>query len=83
MLRASFIYHQITAILSLIASITAIYAIYRYKYNKLNSFQLSMIIAVVSISWGIHGVIHFLEEYMYDFEPISGSMKILTKPIRV
>ena len=83
MLRASFIYHQITAFLSIMATIVLIYALYHYKYNKMNSFQLSMIIMVLSISWGIHGIIHFLEEYIYDFEPISGSTKVLVKPIRV
>ncbi len=83
MLRASFIYHQITAIFSIIATITVIYALYHYKHNKINSFKLSMIILILSISWGIHAVLHFLEEYIYDFEPISGSMKVLTKPIRV
>ena len=58
-------------------------ALYHYKHNKINSFKLSMIILILSISWGIHAVLHFLEEYIYDFEPISGSMKVLTKPIRV
>ena len=83
MLRASFIYHQITAMFSIIATIVLIYAMYYYKYNKMNSFQLATIILILSISWGVHAIIHFLEEYIYDFEPVSGSKKILLKPIRV
>jgi len=83
MLRASFIYHQITAMFSIISTIVLIYSLFYYKHNKINSFQLAIITLILSISWGIHAIIHFLEEYIYDFEPISGNTKVLLKPIRV
>ena len=71
-MRASFIYHQITAIISIIATL---YFFYNIKYLKVNSLFL------LSISWGIHCIIHFLEEYMYDYEPISGRTIVHDKPV--
>ncbi len=82
MLRASFIYHQITAAISIFATLVLIYAIFRFKNNKMNSYSLAVVLFLASISWGVHGIIHFLEEYMFDFEPISGRNKVINKPIR-
>ena len=83
MLRASFIYHQITAVISIIATLIFVYALYKYKSNEMDSYKLFIMFTLLSVSWGIHGIIHFLEEYMFDYEPISGRTKVLNKPIRV
>jgi len=81
-MRASFVYHQITAVMSVIGTLLLLYYAIR-NYKTLTSSKIGLSLVVLSISWGIHSVLHFLEEYMFDFEPISGSTKVRNRPIRV
>lgn len=80
-MRASFIYHQITAILSVVGTIITIYALIKERKNH-PTLIMGLAVIALAISWGIHGIVHFLEEYMFDFEPLSGRVKVLDKPIR-
>jgi len=79
-MRASFVYHQITAIVSILITLYLLYLIYK---KQIFGKELINPVLLLSISWGIHGIIHFLEEYIYDFEPISGNTTVLDKPIRI
>lgn len=80
-MRASFVYHQITAVLSIIATILIAFDLIKNK-NSITVSQVSMNIALLAIAWGLHAIIHFLEEYFFDFEPLSGSSKVRNRPIR-
>ncbi len=79
-MRASFLYHQITAVISIIATLLFLFSLY-YNRQNINLFLISIGLLILSISWGIHGLLHFNEEYIYDFEPISGNTKILHRPV--
>ena len=39
-------------------------------------------IGFLALIWGVHTIIHFLEEYMFNFDPINGKMKVINEPIR-
>ena len=80
-MRASFVYHQITAVLSIIATILIAFDLIKNN-NSITVSQVSMNIALLAITWGVHAIIHFLEEYFFDFEPLSGSSKVRNRPIR-
>lgn len=80
-MRASFIYHQVTAVLEIIATPLVIYYLIKNR-KSLSWLQISEPLLKLAIVWGIHCLIHFAEEYIYDFEPISGSTKVLNYPIR-
>ena len=79
-MRASFIYHQTTAVISIVATFLFLISIY-YNYNSLNLFTISVGLLIVSISWGIHGLLHFCEEFIYNYEPVSGRTKVYNYPV--
>ena len=81
-MRASFVYHQITAVMSIIGTLVLMYYFVRNR-KTLGSANIGYAFLALSVSWGIHGILHFLEEYIFDFEPISGSTTVRNKPIRV
>lgn len=78
-MRASFIYHQITAVISILATLFFLFALYR---EELTSYAIAIGLLIVSISWGVHALVHFAEEYIYGFEPVSGDTTIHDRPIR-
>ncbi len=79
-MRPSFIYHQITSIISIIGSLVALYWILRY-YNR-DSYMMAILLLILSISWGVHGLIHFWEEVHFDFNPLVGKSIVHDDPVR-
>lgn len=59
MLNLSFIHQQISSALSVLSALLLIPLIFRYKDSKMNFYQLSMYICLLSITWGINGLLHF------------------------
>jgi len=55
-------YHQVCAALSILSSLFLIPLLFRYKDSQINFYQLSTYICLLSIAWGIHGLIHYLDE---------------------
>jgi hypothetical protein len=82
MYRPSFIYHQGCAALSIIATIILLPLLFRYKDGRMDFYQLSMYILILSISWGLHGLLHFYEEIHYNYNPLDGRTTILATPTR-
>lgn len=79
-MRASFLFHQVSAIISLLASIYFLY-ISAIHWNKIPFYQYASLLFLLATSWGIQSVLYFCEEYFYDFEPISGRITIHTHPV--
>ena len=78
-MRPSFIYHQIHAVLEIMASLIGIYLIIKNIQNK-NFDKVFTMVAILSISWGIHTIIHYWEEVHYEFNPLKGANKVLDFP---
>lgn len=80
-MRASFIYHQITAMFSVISTLLLVGNLIK-NLKTINVNDVGMTLALLSVSWGVHAIIHFLEEYFFDFEPLSGSSHVKNNPVR-
>jgi hypothetical protein len=65
-MRPSFITHIINGLLSFIALI-----LYLSNYQKINIENTLIIILLLSIAFGIHGILHHYEEIYYDFNPLE------------
>ncbi len=77
-MRASFVYHQITAAISIISTFAFFY--YLFKPIDKDPYQIILLLLLLSISWGIHGLIHFWEEVFFDFNPLDGRHKVYDTP---
>ena len=82
-MRPSFIYHQVSAIMSIIATILSlIWIITSYRQNDNlftgnNLYQLSSILLLLSLTWGVHSLIHHSEEVFFGFNPMTGQSAVL------
>jgi hypothetical protein len=65
-MRPSFLSHIINGLLSFIALI-----LYLSNYEKINVENTLFIILLLSIAFGIHGILHHYEELYYDFNPLE------------
>ncbi len=81
MVRTSFVYHQITAMTSYLATLVILFAFFKY-WKSLKALEIGLLLFILSISWGVHCLLHFWEEYLYDFDPLLGRTKMLEKVIR-
>ena len=81
-MRASFVYHQITAIISIISTLISLYWMYKNYNAKDSAYKTAIILILLSISWGVHGLIHFWEEVYFDFNPLAGKSTIHDFPVR-
>ncbi len=59
MLILSFIHQQICASLLVLSALFLIPLFFRYKDSRMNFYQFSTYICMLSIAWGIHGLLHF------------------------
>lgn len=69
-MRPSFIYHQVNAVVSILATIIMLYYFYINRSTS-NIFNISIGLFIISIAWGIHSILHYLEEYIYNFNPLE------------
>ncbi len=74
-MRPSFIYHQIHAILEILAIMLIIFTMIK-NYKSFTLYEYIMLLLVVSITFGIHAVVHFWEEVYFDFNPLIGRSTI-------
>lgn len=62
MANTSFIYHRVTAVLITIASLGLLKIGYLFVDNRVSYYDFFTYICILSIGWGIHGLIHLYEE---------------------
>jgi hypothetical protein len=62
MVNFTVFYHQVCGALSILSSLFLIPLLFRYKDSQINFYQLATFICLLSISWGIHGLIHYLDD---------------------
>jgi len=79
-MRASFVHHMISVVLGLIATIYLLYILMIQRSN-MKPFQIATLLFLLSITWAIECIIHFAEEFIYDFDPLAGKMEIKTEPM--
>jgi hypothetical protein len=77
-MRPSFLAHIINGTLALIGTILFI-----VNYKKLDISMIILFILILSIAWGVHGLMHHYEEIYYDFNPLIGKLKFYDEPIRI
>lgn len=83
MVRTSFVYHQVAAVLSLVGTVAFVIYIIKGRLIQTGNWgALSMGILLLSAVWGIHGLLHFAEEYVYNYDPLQKRTAMLTEPIR-
>ena len=80
MVRTSFVYHQITAVISILATLTLFFGLFKY-WKDLNANSIAILLLILSLSWGVHGILHFWEEYLYDFDPLQ--VRIILKKMLI
>jgi len=78
-MRATFVYHQICAVFSLLGTVIGGWWVITH-FTNMDSLKLAMLLLVLSISWGIHALIHFWGEIYYDFSPLMGKDTVYDKP---
>lgn len=71
-MRTSLVCHMLNGLINLVGTIVLIYS---FTNIKLNYYQIGIGLLILSISWGIHCVLHFYEEYMYNFDPLNRLIK--------
>jgi hypothetical protein len=77
-MRLSFIFHQISALIGIIATVYLFYLIFM---GKLSSDKIVSLLFLLATAWAIQGILHFAEEYIYDFYPLEGKTDITTTPV--
>ena len=60
--NVSFIYHRVTAVLITIATLGLLKIFYLFLDGKVTYYNLFTYVCMLSIGWGIHGLIHLHEE---------------------
>jgi disulfide bond formation protein DsbB len=70
-MRISFILAGLSGIIILISFIITMYNI-----KSINTTSLIIILLLLSIGIGIHGMQHSTEEIYYDFNPLVGKWKL-------
>jgi hypothetical protein len=70
----SFYAMVLSGLLLLVTTIYILYKSYQQYYGTVSfdSYQIVMILLVLSIAYGIHGLLHAAEEKLYDFNPLEG-----------
>lgn len=81
-MRTSFISHQIHAIISILTTILVIYLLIYRKREEIDSYELANLLLLLSVSWGIHTLVHFYEEKVYNFDPLAGKWKVNNEPVK-
>ena len=77
-MRPSFIYHQIHAVISIIGTIIVLYWLI-FGQNR-DSYTAAILILLVSLSWGVHALVHFDEEVHYNYNPLIGKSIVHDEP---
>ena len=81
--RTSYVYHQVSAVVSLLGTIAFLVYLFKGKLLREGKWrELYMGLLIVAIAWGVHGLLHFAEEYMYNYDPLQGRTEMLKEPIR-
>ena len=70
-MRISILVSSLSALL-----IFPILFIFYNDYRNLNSFQIAILISLISICLGIHGIHHYYEEIYFNFNPLVGKWAI-------
>lgn len=79
MIRPSYIYHRLHALLLIIGAVLLIMIIYNGDV-KLLSYEGANLIILLSSVLAMHSQIYMFEEIYYDFNPTIGKNKIHNKP---
>ncbi len=66
--RTSFIYHQIFAVLSLVATVLFLWYWYVVDLQPQATFLCAF--SLIVVLWGIHAIIHYLGEQFFGFDPL-------------
>jgi hypothetical protein len=78
-MRPSYIYHQVHAVTSIIGTLATLYWLIRG--DNRSSYTITLIILLLSLSWGIHALVHFFEEINYDYQPLKGKNIVHDYPV--
>ena len=79
-MRTSFIYHMISALFGLLATLYLLYILFLH-WKKMKSFQIASLLFLMATAWAIQGVLYFAEEFIYDFYPLAGKTDIGSQPV--
>ena len=80
-MRISFIYHQITAVIEILATLLAVHWIYQnWASDRYGGITLLFLIAILC---GVHGLLHLWEESFYNFNPFFGSSTVRDQPVPI
>jgi hypothetical protein len=60
--------------------ISLILFIINFKEIKNDSFKIILLITLLGIGFGIHGINHVYEEIYFDFNPFIGKWKVNNDP---
>ena len=70
-MRPSILASSISALL-----IIVVLVIFCKDYKNLNTYQIAILLSLVSISLGIHSIHHYYEEIYFNFNPLVGKWTI-------
>lgn len=70
-MRVSFLLAAISGIILIFGTILTV-----LKYKKMEISSLIIIILLLAIGYGVHGIQHFYEERYYNFNPLAGKWKV-------
>jgi len=52
------------------------------NWNEFKIDEKLLFLMIISISIGIHGIMHYMDEIYFDFNPLAGKWTVYDKPIR-
>ena len=69
-MRNSFIYHKISTIFGLFATLYLLYILSIHS-KQMKYFQIASLLFLLATAWAIQAVLHFLEEFINNFPPLT------------
>ena len=82
-MRPSYFYHQIAAITGLIGTLLSLLWIYKNCGKSNSQLKIILLFLLISISWGIHTLIHFWGEVYFAFNPLDGKSTAIKDPVPI
>lgn len=80
-MNAPFINQIISKLFVVIAILLLAYELY-YNRTNISITQLIIIILLLAVVYGIHGILLFEEMYHYNYNPLHGPWLMEEKPVR-
>lgn len=76
-MRPSFI---ASAISGMLIFVSLVLFVIHFKDMKNDSFKVILLLTLLGIGFGIHGISHVYEEVYFDFNPLIGKWKVNDEP---